>query len=254
MSRDRGRGLLRTDSASRLAHGGACLHWRMPVEQRGGLPVEGGRAPSKAIMRAATWDRRPGRGGEGRSQPSVALAGGRQAFLALRWRRRLVLSAVAASVTAQALAPAPASAALGVGGAEVLATAPEGLRLPPDGRVNGDGFAAEVVGYRFTLQFGAGKTARWAAPGQVFLVFGLTCTTTSVAARLVVGGHANALLGETGYSGLVPTYYLASVPEKAADVALELSKGGFSQEFSFTKGEREGPSQRRCMTASTAGS
>ena len=40
---------------------------------------------------------------------------------------------------------------------------------------------------------------------------------------------------------MVPTYYLASVPEKATDVALELSKDGFSQEFSFTKGEREGP-------------
>ena len=47
--------------------------------------------------------------------------------------------------------------------------------------------------------------------------------------------------GEGDYSALVPTYYLASVPEKATDVALELSKDGFSQEFSFTEGKREGP-------------
>ena len=253
MSRDRGRGLLRTDWVTRLGHGGACQHWRVPVHQRGGSSAEAHHAPGKAIMSAAAQDWGPGPSGRGTSQPSATLAGAGQAFFALSRWQRVALRVLAASVTVQALAPALASAASAAVPAEVLASAPEGLRLPQDGRVNGDGFAARVVGYRFAPHLGNGKTAGRAAPGQAFLAFGLTCTSTSVAAHLLVGGHAEALPGEAGYNVLVPTYYLASVPEKAADVALELSKGGFSQEFSFTKGEREGPNHQRCTTASTAG-
>jgi hypothetical protein len=123
---------------------------------------------------------------------------------------------------------------------EIIALPPAALHSPRDGRVNGNGFTAQVSGYRFGDQFGAGSDARRAAPGQVLFVFGVTSSSNSVTACLVVDGHAEVLAGEAGYSPVAPTYYLASVPGKATDVALELSENGFAQEFSFTKGHREG--------------
>jgi len=146
----------------------------------------------------------------------------------------LVLPTVSLSASlASATAPGP-------GTVGVVATAPVALRQPLDGRVNGDGFAAEVVGYRFAHQLGTGALARRAAPGQVFLAFGVTSDSRAVSARLLVDGYAERLPGFVAFSAVYPTYYLASVPEKAADVALERSRDGFAQEFSFTKGGREG--------------
>ncbi len=239
MSKDRRRGLLRTD---RLA--GPAMRVRVSISART-CSNGAGREARSTVRRANPFMRAAAPGGgqrraARRSHHFAALAYAILTFLTLRWRRRLPLCALAACITSQVVNPAVAWAASGPLAAEVLASAPEGLRLPPDGRVNGDGFTAHVVGYRFTPQFGTGKTMRRAASGQVFLVFGLTCTTTSLAARLLVGGHAKMLPGEADYRGLVPTYYLASIPQKATDVALELSKDGFSQEFSFTKGQREG--------------
>jgi len=146
----------------------------------------------------------------------------------------LVLPTVSLTASlASATAPGP-------GTVGVVATAPVALRQPRDGRVNGDGFAAEVVGYRFAHQLSTGALARRAAPGQVFLAFGVTSDSRAVSARLLVDGHAERLPGFVAFSAVYPTYYLASVPEKAADVVLELSRDGFAQEFSFTKGVREG--------------
>jgi len=136
---------------------------------------------------------------------------------------------------------APASASpVRPASVEVVPRPPGALHTPFDGRLNGDGFTAQVTGYRFGDQFGTASGTRRAAAGQVLLVFGVTSSTTAVSARLVFDGHAEALGGEAGYSPIRPTYYLASVPVTAADVALAISKNGFTQEFSFTKGRREG--------------
>ena len=97
MSRDRGRGLLRTDWASRLGHGGACQHWRVPVHQRGGSSAEAHPASGKTVMRAAARDWGLGPSGLRSSQPSATRAAASQAFFALYRRRRVALFVLAAS-------------------------------------------------------------------------------------------------------------------------------------------------------------
>ena len=125
------------------------------------------------------------------------------------------------------------------------------LHVPADGRLNGDGFTADVTGYRFAYQVGLGSYAQQAPPGQVLVAFGVTCTEDTVGndndfydgngvrAVLVVDGTSEPL--PTGdYAEPGPAYFLASVPSGSKDVTLQLSNDSFSQEFSFTKGEREG--------------
>jgi len=125
------------------------------------------------------------------------------------------------------------------------------LHVPADGRLNGDGFTGDVTGYRFAYQVGLGSYAQQAPPGQVLVAFGVTCTEDTagndndfydgngVRAVLVVDGTSEPL--PTGdYAEPGPAYFLASVPSGSKDVGLQLSNDGFSQEFSFTKGEREG--------------
>ncbi len=115
------------------------------------------------------------------------------------------------------------------------------LHVPLDGRINGDGFTAQVTGYRFGEVLGAGGSAIRARKGQELLVFGLNASTRALAASLVVGGHREPLPHTSGTAPFVTVYYLASVPQQAKDVGLELSRDGFTQEFSFTDGRREGP-------------
>jgi hypothetical protein len=125
------------------------------------------------------------------------------------------------------------------------------LHVPADGRLNGDGFTADVPGYRFAYKVGLGSYAQQAPPGQMLVAFGVTCTEDTVGndndfydgngvkAVLVVDGTSEPL--PTGnYAEPGPAYFLASVPSGSKDVALQLSNDGFSQQFSFTKGEREG--------------
>lgn len=114
------------------------------------------------------------------------------------------------------------------------------LHEPRDGRLNGDGFTAQVTGYRFGAQFGRGSSALRAAPGRELLVFGLATGAHAPVASIVVDGHGEVLPRPPGATPFVPVYYLASLPGRASDVALEVSREGFTQEFSFTKGERVG--------------
>lgn len=126
------------------------------------------------------------------------------------------------------------------------------LHIPADGRVNGDGFAAQVTGYRFATQIGYGPSTEKAARGQRLLVFGLQGaplapqtdsqgnTTPPVSALLDVDG-AHHRLPAAPSAGDAPAYFLASIPSNAADVALDLSNQGFTQTFSFTTGARQGP-------------
>lgn len=151
-------------------------------------------------------------------------------------------------------APAQADAGVPVPGGtiEVQGNGPGiSLHIPADGRVNGDGFTASVTGYRFAPSVGVGDTAQVAAPGQVLLVFGVSSSETligtgntfglpGVTASLVINGQSAELPTET-YGETGPVYFLASVPAQAKDVALQLTAGGYSQSFSFTKGRREGP-------------
>ena len=97
-----------------------------------------------------------------------------------------------------------------------------------------------ITGYRFGGQFGTGSSAVRAEPGQELLIFGFVASTRALTASIVVRGHRQPLPRLAGATAFVPVYYLASLPGAARQVALEVSKDGFTQEFSFTKGEREG--------------
>lgn len=166
----------------------------------------------------------------------------------------LLALVVAIEVTTTAL---PASAVQTVPANSVTAVREAGIALhvPRDGRVNGDGFAATVTGYRFGYGVGFGSSAEVAAPGQALLVFGLEEVGSGGSFTLVVDGQGTPLpasdlspaslfsattTSPPGLSPSTPAYYLASVPAHADNVGLQASAAGFSQTFSFTKGAREG--------------
>lgn len=125
------------------------------------------------------------------------------------------------------------------------------LHVPADGRINGDGFAAEVTGYRFANRVGFGASTIAAQHGQRLLIFALQgaplasgtdsngSPTPTVSARLAVDGAQEALPPPFG-NDRGPDYFMASIPSDAADVGLQLSRQGFTQTFSFTAGGRRG--------------
>lgn len=86
--------------------------------------------------------------------------------------------ALAASLFASILpagsAAAVAESAAQPGSVQIVPDAGVALHVPPDGRINGDGIAAEISGYRFANQVGFGASTVRAARGQRLLVFGLT--------------------------------------------------------------------------------
>jgi hypothetical protein len=114
------------------------------------------------------------------------------------------------------------------------------LHIPADGRLDGNGFAADITGYRFAYQLGYGSSAKDAAAGQALLVFGLSGTGEDLTANLEVDGQGAPLPNAITPNSSTPAYFVASVPQRAQDVALQVSANGFSQTFSFTKGHREG--------------
>jgi hypothetical protein len=148
----------------------------------------------------------------------------------------LVLSAVVVTAMPQA----GAATVVAVGSITALQSPGIALYSPVDGRLDGDGFALDVTGYRFAYQVGYGPSVQEAAPEQALLVFGLSGTGPDVTANLEVDGQGEALPSATTSNASTPSYFLASVPVDANDVALELSADGFSQTFSFTTGRREG--------------
>jgi hypothetical protein len=127
------------------------------------------------------------------------------------------------------------------GAVRVVALPSVRLHTPHDGRVNGDGFTAQVTGYRFGRQFGPASSAVQAPPGQRLLTFGLIASTHALTASLEVDGHGERLQLPRNTPASVPVYYLASLPARAKQVVLELSRDGYTQGFSFTSGERVGP-------------
>jgi len=114
------------------------------------------------------------------------------------------------------------------------------LHIPADGRLDGNGFAANITGYRFAYQLGYGSSAKDAAAGQALLVFGLSGTGGDLTANLEIDGQGAPLPNAITPNSTTPAYFVASVPQGAQDVALQVSANGFSQTFSFTKGHREG--------------
>ncbi len=172
--------------------------------------------------------------------------------------RRLPTGAQLAAATALvALNTAPPAAAepdsvAAPASIQVVSAPGIALHVPADGRVNGDGFAAQVTGYRFANQIGNGPSTEKAARGQRLLVFGLEVapltpqtdsqdhSTPAVSALLDVDG-AQQPLPAAPSAGDAPAYFLASIPSNAAAVALDLSSQGFTQTFSFTTGARQGP-------------
>jgi hypothetical protein len=160
-------------------------------------------------------------------------------------RRRLARAVEVVAVVLVAVAPlgstASASTVVDAGTITTVANPGIALHIPADGRLDGDGFAADVSGYRFAYQIGLGPDAEEASAGQVLLVFALIGSGAAIQAQLLVDGLGTVLPHATTPNASTPAYFLASMPAAAADVALQASADGFSQTFSFTKGEREGP-------------
>ena len=179
--------------------------------------------------------------GEGRPIRALRARGG-LAHLGLAHLGLAYLVPLAIVVLAMgAFSGAPAAASsLPPGAVRVVALPPVRLHTPRDGRVNGDGFTAQVTGYRFGRQFGPASSAVQAAPGQQLLTFGLIASTHALTATLGVDGHGERLQLPRSTPASVPVYYLVSLPARAKQVVLEVSKDGYTQEFSFTTGERVG--------------
>lgn len=167
-----------------------------------------------------------------------------------RWRWAAAVAALVA-VAAPAHPAAAQSLTVAAGTVEVVPEPGIALHVPADGRIDGDGFAASVTGYRLAGQIGLGSSTRRATPGQLLLVFGLQGApliagtdaqgqpTPTVTPQLVVDGAA-ASLPTPQSQDQGPTYYLASIPAAARDVSLQISAQGYTQSFSFTAGARTG--------------
>lgn len=169
--------------------------------------------------------------------------------------RRRGRSALGAGMTLAALGLWPPAASFAVGSPPGPGVSPVGspgvaLHVPADGRLNGDGFTCDVPGYRLGAQLGQGASAVQADPGEVLVLFELTCTSggqpdanlmaSSPTLALVAGGQAQAVPADP--SNLSDrAYYLAEVPSSARSVLLQ-AKGadGYTQSFSFSLGHRVG--------------
>lgn len=135
------------------------------------------------------------------------------------------------------------------------------LAVPVDGRVNGWRFAGHVLGVATGFELGAGQAFRRAAAGQRLWVFGLDIVGDTdsdgnlppITSTLVVDGtriafpaidsspNASQAGTENSTFDTGNTYWLASVPAGASDVAVALAAGGYAQTFSLTRMAREGP-------------
>jgi hypothetical protein len=181
--------------------------------------------------------------------------------------RRKTLSAAAVLITALVGAACLSSPALALSTKAMtpntvtaLADPETTLAVPVDGRINGYRFAGKVLGVATGTRLGTGTDQITAAPGQRLWVFGLEWTGTTnqdgtpeqVSSTLVVDGTRIAFPAEP-YGPQSPdssqpdsswdtgaTYWAASVPAAAHDVAVELAAGGYAQTFSLSKMAREG--------------
>ncbi len=157
--------------------------------------------------------------------------------------------------------PARAATARTAGADSVVAVSDPGtaLAVPVDGRLRGWRFAARVTGVA-TGESSGGANAVDAAAGQRLWVFGLDVAADvdsnddlpPITAAVVVDGSRIGLPLIAGSpnraSGASPdttwdsgtSYWMASVPAAASDVAVELASGGYAQRFSLSKMAREG--------------
>ncbi len=128
---------------------------------------------------------------------------------------------------------------------------PGATAAPRDGRIRGDGFAAQVVG----VATGERTERAQAGSGQRLWVFGLSVTTTAPATGgapvtptvTIAAGAAQVpvpLPAPDGSSGgrVGPVWFQASLPASAPDVVLSMQTSGFTQSFSLAHMTRIGPS------------
>lgn len=205
-----------------------------------------------------------------RRQRGEACSGRLRAARDYRWLRAAPAALILAGVVAM---PAPASAASGpvmpADTVTAVAAVPVSLAVPADGRVDGYGFAGRVLGAATGAAL-PGPSGLRAGPGQRLWVFGLewnaatqaeqpnfpggSLSVDKVQAALVVDGqHIVVPLhqpqppedgNQPGVEQSVdsgPQYFVASVPADAANVVVELSGGGYTQDFSLTHMARQGP-------------
>lgn len=174
----------------------------------------------------------------------------------------VLMAVLACAVPASTAATAAPGETMAPNSVVQLQDRPTTLALPADGRINSYELAANILGVAKgdTLQTGAGTIG--APSGQQLWVFGLAWTGETddngaplpVTSAVVVDGAQINFPAEANSpnanSGSLPqdgtwqtgdTYWAASVPANAQDVAVQLSSGGYGQTFSLSKMRREGP-------------
>jgi hypothetical protein len=135
------------------------------------------------------------------------------------------------------------------------------LAIPVDGRLNGYGFVGHVLGVATGPRLQIAGTVESAGAGQTLWVFGLdwiqdegvnNSAGPTIAADVAADGNQlsfPAAENSPNRSGnpdadgdldVGDTYWVASVPSTATDVAVELSSGGLRQSFSLAHMAREG--------------
>ena len=166
----------------------------------------------------------------------------------------VVAALVATSTPAAAATPARAAATstaaavtLAPDAVSPLPAPPVGVAVPLDGRLRGDGFTATVAGVATGPRLGAGAAALAAGAGQRLWVFGLrlavdtypdgTDTVTPTVTVVADGARTTVPVDPTTTA---TTWWVASVPATASDVAVEAATDGYAQRFSLAAMTREG--------------
>ena len=183
----------------------------------------------------------------GRTARRLTLAAGLVGAATLTVTALTVIASTGAGPTAASASAASASAASAstVPGVHLLAGPPAVLSVPADGRVDGYGFTANVLGAATARTFdgqSAGPGAQWWLLGLRWQVDPVT-PPAAVSMSVVADGQATPLplparaatSADTG-----PLYWAVPEPVAAPDVTVQAASDGFAQSFSLTHLARTG--------------
>jgi hypothetical protein len=155
-------------------------------------------------------------------------------------------------VAVAALAQSPADSAeaasipVAEGHAQVASKAPVALAVPRDGRINGYGYAAEILGVATGPDLGSYR----APAGQHLWAFGMRWDRSNV----TPDAQLNLEVDADGVRTLLPipsslrgtgepraVYWVASEPAATGDVTVRVGTDNFTQTFSLSRMQRQGP-------------
>ncbi len=156
-----------------------------------------------------------------------------------------LIATAALTVTALTAAGPPAASASAAPGARLLSGPPAVLSVPADGRVDGYGFTATVLGAATARTFdgqSAGPGAQWWMLGLRWQVDPAT-PAAAVSVSVVADGRTTPLplparaatSPDTG-----PLYWAVPEPAAAPDVTVQAASDNFTQSFSLTHLARTG--------------